>query len=183
MLGDGAAPEAAEHRELVERFLLRTGRPVPHVLVVGEDLAVRAAQIDELGGAALGICFGDSSEALARQIYPEGKFVNGDVKAPPVDGSSYDGAWTGELAGVTPPNALTVTFAGLHKALRPGGLLFVQLRLDGAGEFIDTSDGQVFRARWSEAEFVEGIGALDFDLIDRTELADNSLGLTFRREY
>lgn len=184
MLGDDAhLVDAGEGRTRVEMFLFRTGRPLPHVIVVGGELAVRARQIDELGGAAVGVDAGESTIVLANQSYPGGHFLRGDPRDPPVSSSAFDGAWTGGLPGMTPKTEVVKTFGGVHKVLRPGGLLYVQLPLGDEEGFEETDDGPVFRSRWVEAQFVEAIGALDFDRIDREELGENEVGLTFRKEY
>ena len=41
-------------RERVEAFLMRTGRPVPKIVVLGRNLALRCRQIDELGQPSSG---------------------------------------------------------------------------------------------------------------------------------
>lgn len=180
---DEAPLDTPADRQRVEKFLMRTGRPVPNVLVLGSNLAIRARQIDELGGAAVGLDGGEHVIELAQQRYPGGHFVQGDLRKPPVDSSFFDGAWTGSVLAHIPRKDVAKAMAGVHKSLRPGGLLYVRLPLGDEAGFEETPDGPVYRVRWDEQQFVEAIGALDFDRIDRDELGDNEVGLIFRREY
>ncbi|MBZ0136708.1 MAG: class I SAM-dependent methyltransferase [Planctomycetes bacterium] len=186
LLASEAAPaDVTEDRRRVEKFLFRTGRPVPNVLVLGDDLAARARQIDELGGAAVGVADGENVIALANQRYPGGHFLRGDPRQPLVDSGAFDGVWAGTLLWRIPRYSAPAALAGAHKALRPGGLLYVHLRLGDEEGFRQTAEGAVYNVRWNEQRFCEALGVLDFDRIDRDEIADDpvEVGLTFRREY
>ena len=54
-LHESDADEPEDERDRVEAFLMRTGRPVPNVVVLGQKLAMRCRQIEELGGSAVGV--------------------------------------------------------------------------------------------------------------------------------
>ena len=183
LVHDNPPPDTPADRKRIEKFLFRTGRPVPNVLVLGGNLAIRARQIDELGGAAVGVDGGANVIALAGQRYPGGNFLQGDLRNPPVDSNFFDGAWTGTVLAHIPRLEVAQAMSGVHKALRPGGLLYVRLPLGDEEGFQESPDGPVYRVRWDEQQFIETIGALDFDRIDRDEMGEEEVGLTFRREY
>jgi SAM-dependent methyltransferase len=184
MAAAGIAPprlEVAEHKR-VEKFLLRTGRPLPNVIVLGRQLADLCRSVDAMGGAAIGVDGGDSVVAQARVSYPGGQFLQGDMRALPVDRNFFDGAWTSTVLAHIPRDDVAQAMASVHAALRPGGLLYVRLPLGDEEGFEHTDHGPVYRVRWDERLFVQAIGALDFDLIDREDMG-TEVGLTLRREY
>lgn len=167
----------------VESFLLRTGRPLPRVVVMGAEVALRCRQVDECGGTATAV---DASEAvleLARRLYPQGVFLPGDARALPVDANSFDGAWTEGVFMHVPRAEVARALASVHGALRPGGLLYVRLALGDQEGFEDTPLGPIFRARWDAAEFEKVLNSLDFTLQHSEALPDREAGMFFRREY
>lgn len=167
----------------VEAFLLRTGRPLPRVVVLGGSLALRCMQVERCGGHATGVDASTEVIALARQLYPQGEFTSGDVRALPVDTNAFDGAWTESVFAHIPRKELAKALASVHRALRPGGLLYVRLPLGDTEGFEDTPHGQIFRVRWDQQQFELAVAALDFALLESASLPGNEAGLTFRREY
>lgn len=154
---DTLKPEPVDDRT-VEHFLLRTGRPLPRVIVLGRELGARCRQVDLLGGNATGFG-GARALAAARAEYPGGTYVEGDLPKVPVESNSFDGAWLGAFAGSFPAGGVARALAGVHAALRPGGLLQATLGTDAS-------------------RFISEIGALDFLLKER-----DGDSVIFRREY
>lgn len=180
-----AQPLAEDHdaRRRVEHFLLRTGRPLPRVIVLGSDLALVCRQIDQLGGAAVGVDGGSNVIALARHQYPGGEFQQGDMRRLPVDVNAWDGAWTSSVLSHIPRASVAEAMASVHAALRPGGLLQVRLPVGDEEGYEETSHGPVYRVRWDREQFRMAIGALDFELLETEPLPDDQLAMIFRREY
>ena len=176
-------PEPDVERDRVEHFLMRTGRPLPNVVVLGHNLALRCRQIDELGGAATGVDAGENVIALAKLRYPGGQFQQGDMRKLPVDTNAFDGVWSGSVMAHIPRTEVAKAMNSVHGCLRPGGLLYVRLPLGDEEGFVETEHGPVYTVRWSPDQFSQSIGALDFDLLESFELSDTDLGMIFRREY
>lgn len=167
----------------IESFLRRTGRPLPGVLVMGRALARRCKQIDLAGGSALGLDAAPSVIEAARRLYPDGEFAQGDARKLSVDTQSLDGAWTEGVFCHVPRDSAADAIAAVHRALRPGGLLYVRLALGDGEGFEDTAHGRIYLARWQVARFEQTLGALDFTLLELQDLPGNEAGLVFRREY
>jgi hypothetical protein len=147
--------EAVSDRE-VEHFLLRTGRPLPRVIVLGRELGARCRQVDAHGGDSVGL--GSESEiATAQKEYAGGTYVEGSLSDVPLDRSTYDGVWLGTLAARIAVGEVAETLKGVHAALRPGGLL---------------------QATGTDHAFAAELAALDFSLIERA--GESAI---FRREY
>jgi len=159
---------------LIERFLLRTGRPLPRVIVLGPGIGQLARQVDTLGGDATGLG-GPREVARAQAAYPAGRFLQADFRAPGLDGSIYDGAWLGALANHLPGDELVNSLRGLHRCLRPGGLIYASLA--GTRGWQQTPHGRLYREGWAPQAFAAAASALDFLLVDDKD------GLIFRREY
>lgn len=174
-------PQAGKAR--VESFLLRTGRPLPRVVVMGAEVALRCRQVDECGGTATAIDGSVAVIQLARRLYPQGEFLPGDARALPVDANSFDGAWTESVFMHVPRAEVARAMGSVHGALRPGGLLYVRLALGDDEGFEDTPLGPIFRARWDAAKFEQVMNSLDFTLQISEPLPGNEAGMTFRREY
>ena len=170
-------------RRRIEHLLLRTGRPLPRVVVLGRDLARVCRQVDQQGGAAVGVDGGANVIALARHQYPAGEFLQGDLRRLPVESNTFDAAWTSTVLSHVPRSQVTDAMFSLHAVLRPGGLLHVRLPLGDEEGFEQTTHGMVYRARWNAEQFSNAIGALDFSLLESETLADDELGMIFRREY
>jgi SAM-dependent methyltransferase len=170
-------------RRRVEYFLLRTGRPLPRVVVLGRDLALVCRQMDLLGGAAVGVDGGANVIALARHRYPAGEFLQGDLRRLPVESNSFDGAWTSTVPAHIPRASVVEAMASVHAALRPGGLLHVRLPLGEGEGFEATPHGMVYRARWNAEQFSQAVSALDFELLESEPLPGAELGMILRREY
>jgi hypothetical protein len=166
---------------VVEHFLLRTGRPLPRVIVIEPGFATLCRQVDSLGGDSLGVG-GPNQFAQARAQYPGGSFLEADFRTLALDRSAWDGAWVGRMAQHIPRNELAIALASVHAALRPGGLLRVTLIVGDEEGFDETDNGRLYRVRWTEAGFAAAIGALDFSLIERAATGDEA-ALIFRREY
>jgi hypothetical protein len=172
--------EAVDDR-VVEHFLLRTGRPLPRVIVIEPGFATLCRQVDSHGGDSLGIG-GPNQLAQARAQYPGGSFLEADFRALALDRGAWDGAWVGRMVQHIPRNELVTALASLHAALRPGGLLRVTLLVGDEDGFRETDHGKLYCVRWTEAGFTAAIGALDFSLIERA-VSDDEAALIFRREY
>ena len=177
------APEPDGDRGRVDHFLMRTGRPLPQVVVLGEPLALRCRQIDELGGSAFGFDPGAQVIKLAELRYPGGSFQQADFRSLPVTAGSFEGVWSGSVVAHVPRAQIVTALESVHEALRPGGLLFVRLTVGDEEGFHETSHGRVYRVRWDPDLFTQAIGALDFALLESYPLSHGELGMIFRREY
>jgi SAM-dependent methyltransferase len=182
LLRQGPDPRDGDDHALVERFLMRTGRPVPHVLVLGREPAAPVREIDARGGAGFGLDSGDAVIALAHRTYPGGHFVRGDPRNPPLRGNALDGAWLGGMLSHVPRDAMVSFMRGIHRALRPGALLYACLPTGATEGFEETTDGRLYHAGWDEQGLAQTLSGLDFDLNDRAE-SGGAIALTFRREY
>ncbi|MCB9894009.1 MAG: class I SAM-dependent methyltransferase [Planctomycetes bacterium] len=182
-LNDGDADQPDEDRDRVEAFLMRTGRPVPHVVVLGRNLAMRCRQIEELGGSAVGVDGGGFVIELARRRYPGGQFQRGDLRKLPVDTNAFDGVWSDTVMAHIPRAEVADAMQSVHDALRPGGLLYVRLPLGDQEGFEETPHGRIFRVRWDADEFSAAISRLDFSLLESRAMPEDELAMIFRREY
>ncbi|MCA8911959.1 MAG: class I SAM-dependent methyltransferase [Planctomycetes bacterium] len=176
-------PEADSDRDRVEAFLMRTGRPVPKVVVLGHNLALRCRQVDELGGAATGVDGGENVIELAKRRYPGGQFQRGDLRDLPVDTNAFDGVWSGTVMAHIPRAEVAKAMVSVHAVLRPGGLLYVRLPLGDEEGFEETELGPIYKVRWDPDQFTAAIGALDFQLLESKPFGEGELGMIFRREY
>ncbi len=167
----------------VESFLLRTGRPLPRVIVMGSELALRCRQVELAGGHPIGVDGAAAMTELARARYPECEYAVNDVRRLQLDAASYDGAWTGGVLSHLPKSEVRAGLAALHTALRPGGLLHACLPV-GHGEGLEAGPhGEIYRAYWQAAEFEAACAELDFSLLLVEELPGDRCAMTLRREY
>jgi hypothetical protein len=165
----------------IEHFLLRTGRPLPRVIVLGVDFAQVCRQVNALGGDSLGIG-GPNQVERARAEYPGGAFAEGEFRSLPAERSAWDGAWIGDSVEYMPRNDVVPALRQVQMALRPGGLLRLAFT-PGSGESTqDTPHGHIYRVGWQEAELASALGALDFLLLER-DIVCGKAALIFRREY
>jgi hypothetical protein len=179
---DAAGPAQAPDARAIEQFLLRTGRPLPRVIVVGTDVGEICRLVDQQGGDSLGVAPGPVSLARAEAEYPRGHFVNADFRHIELDASTYDGVMIGPMIGIVPKAQLVAALGTLHRALRPGGLIEVWISPGAGEETTQTSHGPVHLSRWSVEEFAIAIGALDFSLMASAPVGEFQ-ALTLRREY
>lgn len=175
--------DTSRDRDRVERFVMRTGRPVPKILVLGGELGLRCKQIDELGGDATGLDSGENVIALAGARYPGGTFQRCDLLDLPVEKSAFDGAWTGSLLQHIPREEVATAMQSVHDALRPGGLLYARVPRGDEEGFEETELGPVYRVKWEPDQLAEALGALNFDLLETEQLPDAQFSMLFRREY
>lgn len=170
-------------RARVESFLRRTGRPLPKVVVLGSDMALRCMQIDQLGGDAIGVDIGENVISMARALYPEGTFQQGDLRKLPVEKSAFDGAWTASVLEHIPRKEVSDTLRSVHDALRPGGLLYTCVPRGNEEGFVETDHGPVYRVEWEPDQLAEALGVLNFDLLETNEHPGGTFSMVFRREY
>ncbi|MCA8913996.1 MAG: class I SAM-dependent methyltransferase [Planctomycetes bacterium] len=182
-LQESDADEPEDERDRVEAFLMRTGRPVPNVVVLGQKLAMRCRQIEELGGSAVGVDGGGFVVELARRRYPGGNFQRGDLRKLPVETNAFDGVWSGSTIANIPRAEIAKAMQSMHDALRPGGLLYVRLPLGDDEGFQETGHGPVYTVRWDAEQFCQAVSALDFSMLDQQPVGDSELAMIFRREY
>lgn len=169
--------------EAVDRFILRVGRPVPVVLVVGSEMGALCREFDRLGASAFGVDLSDDVVALARARYEIGNLRRADARELPFANSSFDGVWAGlvlcRMARVESHKALR----DLHRVMRMGALLSADLLVGKGEEMVADPHGPVLAARWTPDEFSAACDALDMQLIDQSALDDGAVRLLFRREY
>lgn len=172
-------------RQAAEAFLMRTGRPMPRVVVLcgdprdaDESLAIRCRQLSELGGDVIGVA-GAAVVRNARGLFPEGEFREGDFRRLPVDRNAFDGVWTGRLLAHIPRAEVHESMRSVHDALRPGGLLYARIAV---GENEGRDDWGVYRREWRPEDLAEALGTLNFDLLETTGEPGDA-AMLFRREY
>ena len=175
--------DAARDRDRVEKFVMRTGRPVPKIVVLGSDMALRCEQIDELGGAAIGVDGGENVIAMARAQYAEGTFERGDPRDLPIEKNAFDGAWTGSILEHIPRDEVATAMHSIHDALRPGGLLYARVTRGDEEGFEETELGPIYRVKWEPDQLEGALGVLNFNLLEPDELPDSAFSMLFRREY
>ncbi|MCC6464619.1 MAG: class I SAM-dependent methyltransferase [Planctomycetes bacterium] len=175
------APPLPVDTAAIERFILRSGRPVPPVLVAGAELGELCLAFDELGATATGVDRVAEAVQRACQVYPAGVFVCAAVPGLPADGGAFEGVWCGRLLShVSDPAPV---LADLHRVLRAGGLLQLET-LPGVGIAADpTSDGVLDRHRHLASRLEAAAATLDLNLYDSTALPDGWVRMLFRREY
>lgn len=177
--GGGLPPDSGR----LEHFILRVGRPIPVVLACGADLGPLCRALDHLGASAFGLDPAPEAVALAAARYPIGDIRQGDLRALPWPRASFDGAIVGgALSRMTQADARK-SLDEIHRVLRMGALLSVDL-VTGEGEsFTQTPNGPLFECRWDEAAFIAACDALDLQPLESKPLREGVLGLLFRREY
>lgn len=177
--GGGVVPHAAR----LEHFILRIGRAIPLVLACGADLGPLCRELDRLGASAFGVDPSPEAVALALARYPTGDVRGGDLRALPWPATSFDGAVTGGAISRLSRVDARVALAEVHRVLRMGALLSLDL-ITGEGEgFVQTAHGPLFECRWNEREFVAACETLDLQLLESKPLREGVSGLLFRREY
>jgi hypothetical protein len=93
--------------------------------------------------------------------------VCGPLHDPPLEDFSYDAAWAGIAFADVPAQQLTDSLRGLHRALRPGGLLAITRPQQSA---------------WTRPELGAALDKLDFTFTRELLDAAGPI-LVFRREY
>jgi SAM-dependent methyltransferase len=177
--GGGLTPDAAR----LEHFILRVGRAIPLVLACGADLGPLCRELDRLGASAFGVDPSPEAVALARARYPTGDLREGDLRALPWPKSSFDGAVVGGAISRLSRADARVALVEIHRVLRMGALLSLDL-ITGEGQgFVQTTHGPLFECRWNAHEFVADCETLDLQLLESTPLREGVSGLLFRREY
>ncbi len=154
-------------QEALRQLLLLSGRPLPRVIFVGPDLAHDCRLLDACGGAATGVAADEDSLEHARLEYPEGTFVCGPIHDPPLEDFSHDVAWAGIAFADVPTQQLADALRGLHRALRPGGLLAIT---------------RPQQSVWTRPELGAALDKLDFTFTRELPDAAGPI-LVFRREY
>lgn len=169
--------------DAVERFILRVGRPVPVVLVLGAEMGALSREFDRLGASAFGVDLCPEVLALGTARYAQGNLRTADARSLPFANSSFDGVWSGALfSRMTRAEALKALHE-IHRVMRMGALLGAEL-LVGAGQDVQqTPDGPLLATRWTVDEFARHCDALDMQLIDEAPGRDGATHLLFRREY
>jgi hypothetical protein len=179
----GTTPDPQADAADVYTLVMRTGRPLPRVAVFGSRLALRCTQFEAAGGDPVGVSPIATELELARRQMPHGRFEQGTLQAPALVANSYDAAWLEGVPCRLPKAEFPAALAGVHGLLRPGGLLYVRLKVGDGEGLVDTPDGPLFESRWPAAEFEQMASMLDFSLLEATALATGELAMMFRREY
>lgn len=178
-----AAGDANVDAEAVDRFIMRVGRPVPVVLVLGSEMGALCLEFDRLGASAIGVDLLPQVLQLARRRYPIGDLRQGDTRALSMSNSTVDGVWAGMVLCRMPRVDAQTSLRELHRVMRMGALLSVDL-LPGEGEtLVESSYGPMLESRWSQDDFAAHCDALDMQLIETTQLDHGAARLLFRREY
>jgi len=174
---------ASVDADAVDRFILRVGRPIPVVLVLGSEMGALCLEFDRHGASAFGVDLSADVLALAQVRYPIGNLRAADARALPFAKSSFDGVWAGMVLCRMPRAEAHKAMIELHRVMRMGALLSVDI-LPGSGqELVQTPDGPVLATRWTVDEFVRTCDALDMQLIEEQPQPDGATRLLFRREY
>jgi SAM-dependent methyltransferase len=167
----------------VGALVMRTGRPLPQVMVLGDDLAARCFQVEQAGGSPTGVDASENAIKLAQRQYPGGTFMHGDWRNPPVMRDTFDAVWAEDVLSRVPRAELASSLQGIHDALRPGGLLYVGLRRGEGEGFENSPHGEIYCTFWNldELEFV--LQEMDFMLLESYDAGSSRLAALFRREY
>lgn len=152
-------------REALQQLLFISGRPMPKVVVIGQCMARHCMVLDGLGGAAIGVAASPSALTEALLVYPGGTFLVGDPHDPPLEADTYDAAWTESAFSDKPRDQFIPAVRGVHRALRPGGLLALAMP-----------------AAWSRTELEAALDQLDFTFTRELPSITGAI-LVFRREY
>lgn len=169
--------------DAVERFILRVGRPVPVVLVLGAEVGALSLEFDRQGASAFGVDLCPEVLQLGMARYAAGNLRCADARSLPFANSSFDGAWTGTMFSRMPRVEALKALHEVHRVMRMGALLAADL-LVGAGEDLQaTPEGPLLATRWTVDEFTRHCDALDMQLIDQSPGAHETTRLLFRREY
>lgn len=156
-------PENNRH-EALRQLLLLSGRPLPRFIIAGDRVAQDCAQLEALGGAATGVATSDQALADARQEYPAGVFVCGPLQEPPLDADTFDVAFVGNAFVAVPAAELAEALCGIHRAMRPGGLLAIEA------------------TAWTRPQLEAALDKLDFTFARELPGTEARI-LVFRREY
>lgn len=177
------APAGTVDPAALERLVLRVGRPIPVTLALGDEVGLLCSHLDQLGASAHGVDQSEAAIALARQRYPAGVFRKADVRDLPFARASFDAAWTSSVLCRLPRDQGLKALQEVHRVLRMGAVLAVNL-LTGAGEeWEQTEYGPVYACRWPVGDFVSACDALDMQMIESHEIEPGRQALLFRREY
>lgn len=175
------APPQGVDAAAIEAFILRSGRPVPPVLVFGAELGELCAAFDRMGAAATGADRVPEAIARARQVYPGGAFICAAAPGLPCDAGAFEGVWCGRLLSHSPDPAPVL--ADLHRTLRAGGLLQLETLPGHGHEAEATPDGPLARHRHEPGLLQQVAATLDLNLYETRPLPDGWLRMLFRREY
>lgn len=159
-------PENNRH-EALRQLLLLSGRPLPRFIIAGDRVAQDCAQLEALGGAATGVAISDHALAEARHEYPAGVFVCGPLQDPPLDADTFDVAFVSNAFSAVPADQLAEALRGMHRAMRPGGLLAIEAAATAA---------------WNRPQLEAALDKLDFTFARELPGTETRI-LVFRREY
>lgn len=170
--------------DAVERFILRVGRPVPVVLVLGTEMGALSREFDRLGASAVGADLSEEVLQLGLWRYPGGNLQCADARGLPFAAATFDGVWAGRVLGRMPRSQALQALRELHRVMRMGALLGVEVQVGGGESMQPTEDGPLLTTCWTVDEFARHCDALDMQLIDEAPVpSEGTTRLLFRREY
>lgn len=167
--------------KLLEAFIRSSGRAMPQVLVVGRRLATQVQAFEEIGADTLGIDASEATVEAAQAAFPNLAFRSAEVQD--LELEEFDCIWTENLFSRLPASEFGAAASGLLSSLRPGGLIRLAIRIGEGEQLIDTNHGQVLLRLTTEADTSNRLANLDCSLLNRTPLAADRVGLTYRKEY
>lgn len=107
------------------------------VLVAGCGEGRDSRYLRALGAEVVSFDLSDGMLALARAADPEGKYLCLDLREAQSVGESFDGIWACACLYHLTKDEFRICLRSFFQMLRPGGLLFLNLKLGSGERFID----------------------------------------------
>jgi SAM-dependent methyltransferase len=128
-----------EHRAWVEDSMREFfGRLAgPSVLVAGCGEGRDSRYLRVLGADVISFDLSDGMLALARSADPEGTYLRVDLRDAQSIGQGFDGIWACACLYHLTKTEFRMCLGTFLRMLRPGGLLFLNLKLGSGERFID----------------------------------------------
>ncbi len=177
------APAGNVDANALERLVLRVGRPIPVTLALGDEVGLLCSHLDQLGASAHGVDQSAAAITLAQLRYAAGVFRRADIRDLPFDRASFDAAWTASVLCRLPRDQSLKALQEVHRVLRMGAVLAVNLLTGPGQEWEATAFGPVYACRWTVNDFAAACDALDMQMIENLQVGPGCQALLFRREY
>lgn len=163
----------AKPKELSEAITSYSSKSYPELnfLELGPGNGEIVAYFEKKGSKTTAIEIAPKMIALAKEIAPKTKFIQGDILTTKLP-QKFDAIYAGAIIHLFPKCDALIVLKRIWEWLEINGILFINTTISNNSTegFLKKEDSQIqifrYRKKWQESEFIDALKECNFEIID-----------------